>query len=201
MSKCHYCGKEPLETDSCIRVPIFHNGKEYDPIPYGVSSQDIDGGDRCRDCGVIVGGYHHPGCDREICPVCGGYVLSCDCNDNISPEEYKARQRLLKIVKKSKNKYSNVEFKNVERQDNKFVCQIGYKEIADFASQGIIGVNIETYNELSEPKNKKNIMGDFSSKFMMLNFLDKYKVNKIKNKILEENEGDIHLIRIIISYI
>jgi hypothetical protein len=32
----------------------------------------------CTDCGVKVGGYHHPGCDQEECPQCS-MQLQCDC--------------------------------------------------------------------------------------------------------------------------
>lgn len=36
-------------------------------------------GTRCHDCGVVDGGIHHPGCDAEECPKCGGQIISCDC--------------------------------------------------------------------------------------------------------------------------
>jgi hypothetical protein len=28
---------------------------------------------------VVTGGYHHPGCDMEICPRCGNQLITCDC--------------------------------------------------------------------------------------------------------------------------
>lgn len=34
---------------------------------------------RCHDCGIAPGGFHHPGCDIEICPRCKGQLISCDC--------------------------------------------------------------------------------------------------------------------------
>jgi len=33
----------------------------------------------CHDCGVKEGQYHEPGCDCEICPICGGQLISCNC--------------------------------------------------------------------------------------------------------------------------
>lgn len=35
--------------------------------------------DRCPDCNVKDGGRHHPGCDKEECPRCGGQLIGCGC--------------------------------------------------------------------------------------------------------------------------
>lgn len=34
---------------------------------------------RCGDCGVKEGQIHHPWCDMEPCPFCGGQLLYCLC--------------------------------------------------------------------------------------------------------------------------
>ena len=34
---------------------------------------------RCRDCAVLEGELHQPGCDQERCPFCLGQLITCDC--------------------------------------------------------------------------------------------------------------------------
>jgi len=36
-------------------------------------------GTRCPDCGVSIGGFHHPGCGHEKCPRCGERLSLCGC--------------------------------------------------------------------------------------------------------------------------
>jgi len=86
MAKCGHCCQEMLEADSCIKVPVTISPSEnYDPIPFGTASMGYTDGkadeltDRCPDCNVAVGGYHHPGCDWEVCPKCNGQLISCGC--------------------------------------------------------------------------------------------------------------------------
>jgi ferredoxin len=33
----------------------------------------------CHDCNCKEGEIHMPGCDMEVCPFCGGQLISCDC--------------------------------------------------------------------------------------------------------------------------
>ena len=34
----------------------------------------------CDDCGAKLGEFHMPYCDFEVCPICKGQKLSCNCD-------------------------------------------------------------------------------------------------------------------------
>jgi hypothetical protein len=80
MAICGACDQEMLDQSSvsCVTDKIkFPDGTELDPIPY---NPDYGGDDhRCHDCNIKKGGIHHPGCDMERCPKCGGQMLGCGC--------------------------------------------------------------------------------------------------------------------------
>lgn len=58
-------------------------------IPFG-KEQNFHGceSDTCGDCGAPYGVFHFLRCDIERCPICGGQLLTCDCQDeyNLVPE-------------------------------------------------------------------------------------------------------------------
>ena len=75
MATCEHCYREMKDerTVTCVFVPVnVGEGELFDPLPY-------PGPGRCHDCNVAPGGYHHPGCDMESCPRCGGQLISCGC--------------------------------------------------------------------------------------------------------------------------
>jgi hypothetical protein len=34
-------------------------------------------------CGIADGGIHHYGCDKEVCPICSGQLISCNCKKSV----------------------------------------------------------------------------------------------------------------------
>ena len=97
MAKCEYCGKEMLTAKGCrkIMIPIKRKGL-MDPIRFGDPRERWNGerfSGRCGDCGCKPGGYHHPGCDIETCPNCGGQIISCGCVYSVDTEL--SRQQVL----------------------------------------------------------------------------------------------------------
>jgi hypothetical protein len=81
MATCYYCNQEMAskKTRTCTgnKVVKFPDGEKLPAMPY-IS----DDNSRCGDCYVAPGGFHHPGCDMEDCPRCGGQLISCGCLDD-----------------------------------------------------------------------------------------------------------------------
>jgi hypothetical protein len=79
------CCQLPWGTPGCgITHYAYDDGAEVERLPYGHDAEHwlelgIIPPERCRDCGVKLGGYHHPECCIERCPRCHGQQLCCGC--------------------------------------------------------------------------------------------------------------------------
>lgn len=76
---CKWCEQEMTapSTVSCTENERITIGeRDYEAIRF----MPVDLG-RCHDCGIAPNGFHHPGCDAERCPKCGGQIISCGCLD------------------------------------------------------------------------------------------------------------------------
>ena len=82
MSKVSTCrGNDFVEIDGVKWPSIpYINSFVFPPGEHGASSVIVgELSDRCHDCNVQLAAKHHPGCDMERCPKCGGQLISCGC--------------------------------------------------------------------------------------------------------------------------
>lgn len=80
MAVCQECQREMLTALSCTVSTLHFGGDAVPVVPHGCDgATGPDGGGRCGDCGVQVGGFHHLGCDMQRCPRCRRQLLSCGC--------------------------------------------------------------------------------------------------------------------------
>ena len=85
MAVCPWCNQEMTTAASC-GIEAFHRHGKHIPLPRYRRKRGWP--ERCGDCGVTVGGVHHPGCDLADCPVCGCQMFSCGCRfDEDGPDD------------------------------------------------------------------------------------------------------------------
>lgn len=86
---CEHCGQEMNARVACTpwegleRIP-YGQEQRFDVDRFGRTVPGdpwrpgiIASGRTCHDCGVGLDQLHHPGCDIESCPLCGGQAISC----------------------------------------------------------------------------------------------------------------------------
>ena len=88
MAVCRWCEQEMTTASSCT-VGVFHlDGRPVEMIAFGAEPGARTLRLRCDDCGVARGGYHHPGCDMQRCPVCRAQMMTCGCRfDEDGPDD------------------------------------------------------------------------------------------------------------------
>jgi len=68
---------------SCIKSHIRIGGTDYTPLPYKRKKETIftkgEPIQRCPECNILPGGFHHVGCVLELCPKCGEKWVYCKC--------------------------------------------------------------------------------------------------------------------------
>lgn len=69
MAVCDYCRQDMYWHVGCTLA-------QFDNEPPRLPNAEAED---CHDCGCPTGTLHHPGCDAERCPSCGGQAISCDC--------------------------------------------------------------------------------------------------------------------------
>lgn len=61
---------------------VINNLDVYKRILYGCEKFKLKS-PTCGDCGCKINSLHHLGCDIERCPICGGQLMTCNCNFEI----------------------------------------------------------------------------------------------------------------------
>ena len=85
---CKVCKGNMLKVNGCKPTDFILGDRRYFRIKVGDAGdmyENCDGDFRCGDCGAKPGNYHHQYCDCEICPICGGQLLSCGCEPRSVP--------------------------------------------------------------------------------------------------------------------
>lgn len=82
MVKCHVCGKKKSDNAGCDWGCFEIDERKYERLKYGDERRSHFSREApfCPGCGAPEGGYHHPGCPVEECPLCRKTVLNCECD-------------------------------------------------------------------------------------------------------------------------
>lgn len=93
MATCELCDQE-MSTASGCNVSVLHaDGEPFPVFPHGKDPGWGRARGRCGDCGVQPGGFHHLGCDIQVCPRCRSQLISCACRWDETAGAYDADDR------------------------------------------------------------------------------------------------------------
>lgn len=78
--ECGFCNRVMEKGTTCYENKLieFEDGERLEPVRVGQRADWTE--NTCHDCNAPAGGTHHPGCDTERCPRCGGQLISCRCD-------------------------------------------------------------------------------------------------------------------------
>ena len=83
---CRHCHRTMAPGVSCDPLAFdLADGTTAPRQRYGFDGSGLPWQDPCNDCGAPLGGYHHAGCDCDICP--HGQALGCDDYRTAEPGE------------------------------------------------------------------------------------------------------------------
>jgi len=80
LPKCRVCGCTVGKTVSCKIRTISYKGKPFRRVKVGDPGDSYEGKKvtTCASCGVSFGRFHHADCEKEICPICGDQLTTCE---------------------------------------------------------------------------------------------------------------------------
>ena len=87
MAVCEWCGREMNPPSACTVETYrdFADGIERTRVRWGAEADwPHKPGEPCGDCLTPWGELHHPGCDIEECPRCGGQAMTCGCTESVN---------------------------------------------------------------------------------------------------------------------